>query len=89
MIGLEVAERIAYYAVASNLVMYLAEELQEGLEDAVTHVNYWAGAVFLTPLLGGFIADTFLGRYWTALGGSAIHLLVRSLFLHSLMCLTS
>ena len=27
----------------------------------------WQGVCYVTPLLGGYIADTYLGRYYTIL----------------------
>ncbi|CAN6323780.1 unnamed protein product [Urochloa humidicola] len=71
----EVFERVAYYGVASNLVMYLTERLHQGTVEAANNVTNWSGAVFLTPLLGAFVADAYLGRYWTFVAGSAVYLM--------------
>ncbi|GJM84773.1 hypothetical protein PR202_ga00477 [Eleusine coracana subsp. coracana] len=71
----EVFERMAYYGVASNLVMYLTTKLHQGTVDAANNVTNWAGTVFLTPLIGAFIADAYLGRYWTFVAGSAVYLM--------------
>ncbi|CAN6299132.1 unnamed protein product [Urochloa humidicola] len=71
----EVFERMAYYGVASNLVMYLTERLHQGTVEAANNVTNWAGAVFLTPLVGAFVADAYLGRYWTFVAGSAVYLM--------------
>ncbi|CAL4942256.1 unnamed protein product [Urochloa decumbens] len=71
----EVFERMAYYGVASNLVMYLTERLHQGTVEAANNVTNWSGAVFLTPLIGAFVADAYLGRYWTFVAGSAVYLM--------------
>ncbi|KAJ7229736.1 hypothetical protein O6H91_Y459100 [Diphasiastrum complanatum] len=63
--GCEVYERIAVYAISSNLVTYLTTELHEDISESANNVNNWIGTTFLTPLLGAFLAETFLGRYWT------------------------
>jgi dipeptide/tripeptide permease len=67
---------MAYYGVASNLVMYLTTRLHQGTVDAANNVTNWAGTVFLAPLVGAFVADAYLGRYWTFVAGSAVYLLV-------------
>ncbi|XP_062201001.1 protein NRT1/ PTR FAMILY 5.2-like [Phragmites australis] len=70
----ELFERMAYYGVAANLVMYLTERLHQGTVEAANNVTNWSGTVFLTPLLGAFVADAYLGRYWTFVAGSAVYL---------------
>nr|CAB3499423.1 unnamed protein product [Digitaria exilis] len=71
----ELFERMAYYGVASNLVMYLTERLHQGTVEAANNVTNWSGTVFLTPLIGAFVADAYLGRYWTFVAGSAVYLM--------------
>ena len=77
----ELFERMAYYGVASNLVMYLTERLHQGTVEAANNVTNWSGTVFLTPLLGAYVADAYLGRYWTFVIGSAIYFMVLLLLL--------
>ncbi|CAI9759116.1 unnamed protein product [Fraxinus pennsylvanica] len=74
IVGYEIFERMAYYGIASNLVIYLTQKLHEGTVTSSNNVTNWVGTVWLTPLLGAYIADTFLGRYWTFLVASAIYL---------------
>ena len=63
----EFCERLAYYGFAGSLVLFFQTQL--GFSNAVADVqySYWAGACYVTPLLGGYIADTYLGRYKTIL----------------------
>ncbi|KAM3705603.1 hypothetical protein ACJW31_03G092700 [Castanea mollissima] len=56
---------MAYYAISSNLVNYLTDKLNEANVSAARNVNTWQGTAYFIPLISGFIADTFLGRYWT------------------------
>nr|CAB3502083.1 unnamed protein product [Digitaria exilis] len=69
----ELFERMAYYGIASNLIIYLTDKLHQGTVEASNNVTNWSGAVFLTPLLGAYVADAYLGRYWTFVVGSAIY----------------
>ncbi|KAJ6422383.1 hypothetical protein OIU84_027358 [Salix udensis] len=71
--GYEAFERMAFYGVASNLVNYLTTQLHEETVASVRNVNNWSGAVWITPILGAYIADTYLGRYWTFTVSSLIY----------------
>ena len=75
-VGYEVFESMAYYGIASNLVLYLANKLHEGTVKSSNNVTNWVGTMWLMPLLGAYIADTHLGRYWTFIISSGIYLLV-------------
>lgn len=79
LVGYEAFERMAFYGIQSNLVVYLTTELREGTVSSVTNVNNWSGAVWITPILGAYIADAFLGRFWTFTIASAIYVLGMSL----------
>ncbi|XP_004292229.1 PREDICTED: peptide transporter PTR3-A-like [Fragaria vesca subsp. vesca] len=79
IVGYEVFERMAYYGIASNLVVYLTTKLHEGTVTSSNNVTNWVGTVWMTPLLGAYIADAHLGRYWTFVIASAIYLVGMSL----------
>ncbi|KAF5176813.1 NRT1/ PTR FAMILY 5.2 [Thalictrum thalictroides] len=70
----EVFERMAYYGISSNLVLYLTTKLHQGTVASANNVTNWVGTVWLTPILGAYVADAHLGRYWTFLIASAIYL---------------
>lgn len=67
---------MAYYGIASNLVIYLTKKLHEGTVESSNNVTNWIGTVWMTPLIGAYIADSYLGRYWTFMIASAIYLVV-------------
>ncbi|KAK7245334.1 hypothetical protein RIF29_40174 [Crotalaria pallida] len=75
IVGYEVFERMAYYGIASNLVLYLTNRLHEGTVESSNNVSNWVGSVWMMPLVGAYIADAFLGRYWTFVIASSIYLL--------------
>ncbi|KAK8954525.1 Peptide transporter PTR3-A [Platanthera zijinensis] len=70
----EVFERLAYFGVAPNLVLYLTNKLHQGTVKASNNVTNWYGTIQMTPILGAYIADAHLGRYWTFIFSSAIYL---------------
>ncbi|KAK8941382.1 Peptide transporter PTR3-B [Platanthera zijinensis] len=68
-------ERLAYYGVALNLVLYLTNKLHQGTVKASNNVTNWFGTIMISPILGAYIADAHLGRYWTFIISSTIYLL--------------
>lgn len=74
---------MAYYGIASNLIVYLTKRLHEGTVTSSNNVTNWVGTVWMTPIIGAFIADAYLGRYWTFITASGIYLLVLVYYLKS------
>ncbi|OWM65048.1 hypothetical protein CDL15_Pgr028766 [Punica granatum] len=73
LVGYEAFERMAFYGIASNLVNYLTTQLHEDTVSSVRNVNNWSGAVWITPIVGAYIADAYLGRFWTFTISSLIY----------------
>ncbi|XVF52646.1 hypothetical protein PTKIN_Ptkin05aG0035200 [Pterospermum kingtungense] len=65
ILGVEACERLTTLGIAVNLVTYLTETMHLGNATSATTVTNFLGTSFMLCLLGGFIADTFLGRYLT------------------------
>lgn len=64
MLGIEIGERLVFYGIFVNLVIYLIYVLYEGIEKLVINVNNWMGMIFFVFFLGVFFVDVFWGRFW-------------------------
>ncbi|KAG6593824.1 Protein NRT1/ PTR FAMILY 5.2, partial [Cucurbita argyrosperma subsp. sororia] len=71
----EVFERMAFYGISSNLMIYLTVRLQQGIVTASNNVTNWVGVVWMTPVLGAYIADAYLGRFCTFIAASIVYLM--------------
>ncbi|XP_058109401.1 protein NRT1/ PTR FAMILY 5.6-like [Magnolia sinica] len=75
IIAIEFSERLSYFGIATNLIIYLTKILHQDLKTAAKNVNYWAGVTTMMPLIGGFLADAYLGRFSAVLISSIIYLM--------------
>lgn len=78
--ALEFSERLSYFGIATNLILYLTEILHQDTKTAAKNVNYWAGVTTTVPLIGGFLADAYIGNYPMVLISSIIYLMVIPIF---------
>ncbi|PSS04065.1 Protein NRT1/ PTR FAMILY 6.3 like [Actinidia chinensis var. chinensis] len=65
ILGVEACERLTTLGIAVNLVPYLTGTMHLGNAASANTVTNFLGTSFMLCLLGGFVADTFLGRYLT------------------------
>ncbi|XP_050213007.1 protein NRT1/ PTR FAMILY 5.7-like [Mercurialis annua] len=75
IIAIEFSERLSYFGIATSLIIYLTKVIHQDVKTAAKNVNYWSGLTTSMPLLGGFLADAYLGRFITVLLSSIIYLL--------------
>jgi POT family proton-dependent oligopeptide transporter len=67
----EMWERFNFYGMRTLLALFLAEALLMGQETASIIYGGYLGLCYLTPMLGGYISDKYLGnRNCILLGGS-------------------
>ncbi|KAM0949352.1 putative proton-dependent oligopeptide transporter family, MFS transporter superfamily [Dioscorea sansibarensis] len=74
VITYEVFERMAFYAIQSNLVLYLTNKMHQGTVTSANNVTNWVGTIWMTPVIGAYVADAYLGRYFTFIIASVIYL---------------
>ncbi|KAK7305803.1 hypothetical protein VNO77_43715 [Canavalia gladiata] len=79
VLTIEFSERVTYFGIAGNLISYLTKVMHEDLKTAAKNVNYWTGTTTLMPLIGGFIADAYTGRFPMILFSSLVYLMGLSL----------
>ncbi|PRQ44729.1 putative peptide-transporting ATPase [Rosa chinensis] len=60
ILGNECCDRLAYYGMSSNLVIYFKQHLHQSSAKAAKSNSNWSGTCYLTPLLGAFLADAYL-----------------------------
>ncbi|KAB1219318.1 Protein NRT1/ PTR FAMILY 5.3 [Morella rubra] len=70
----EIFERMAYYGISSNLILYLTKKLHQGAVTSSNNITNWVGTIWMTPILGAYVADAHLGRYWTFIVASVIYM---------------
>ncbi|CAM9506803.1 unnamed protein product [Chrysoparadoxa australica] len=73
IIATEFCERLAYYGLDGSLVLLFSSHLGMTNAQADSTFALWSGACYVTPLLGGWLADSYMGRYAAILTFSAIY----------------
>jgi proton-dependent oligopeptide transporter, POT family len=71
----EFSERCSYYGMKTILPVYLTGVLHFTDTRGSAIMNFFKMAVYLLPLLGGYLADRFFGKYWTIVGFSVPYVL--------------
>ncbi|GMH23060.1 hypothetical protein Nepgr_024903 [Nepenthes gracilis] len=75
IIAIDFCERMSYFALATSLIIYLTKVIKQDLKTAAKSVNDWQCVTTLMPLLGGFLADAYLGRFSTVFLSSIVYLM--------------
>jgi POT family proton-dependent oligopeptide transporter len=72
LFGAEMWERFSYYGMRALLVLYLVEQHGWQPEQSSVVYKWYTSLVYLTPLIGGFLADQFLGLRASIVVGGAL-----------------
>jgi POT family proton-dependent oligopeptide transporter len=57
----EMWERFSFYGISAIIVLYMTKELRMSDKEAYLAIGAYTAFSFMTPILGGFIADKVLG----------------------------
>lgn len=77
LFGTELWERFSYYAMRAILVLYLTDTTLNGglgwtTKEALDLYGIYTGLVYITPMLGGWLADNYLGQRRSIMIGGAL-----------------
>jgi len=67
----EMAERFSYYGMRALFTLYMVSALFS-MEDASEIYGTYTGLVYLTPLIGGYVADRFWGNRRSIIVGGLV-----------------
>eukprot|EP00878_Enallax_costatus_P032004 GHUV01035089.1.p1 GENE.GHUV01035089.1~~GHUV01035089.1.p1 ORF type:complete len:302 (+),score=57.47 GHUV01035089.1:596-1501(+) len=73
ILGNELCERLAYYGLQTNMGLYLKKVLGYPADTASQLLQVWKATAYLAPLLGAYLADAVMGRFWVILLFSSIY----------------
>ncbi|BAS75460.1 Os01g0872300 [Oryza sativa Japonica Group] len=68
-------ERVGFYGVQGNLMMYLTGLMGMSMAAAAAADNAWGGTVMVLTLVGALAADSHLGRYRAVVAAGVLYLL--------------
>lgn len=66
----ESLEKVASYGLLPNMIMYLMTDYKMSLARGTNLLFFWSAATNFMPIVGAFVADSFLGRFLTIGFGS-------------------
>ena len=58
----EMWERFSFYGMRALIVLYMVQILMYSTQKAGTIYGLYTGFVYLTPLIGGYLADRYIGQ---------------------------
>ncbi|KAG8230864.1 hypothetical protein J437_LFUL011505, partial [Ladona fulva] len=72
-------ERLAFYALVTNLLVFLTKGRPDydswSTDQAITAVLVFVGLSYFSALLGGWLSDALLGRFWAIFAGFSAYIL--------------
>ncbi|KAF4682612.1 hypothetical protein FOZ62_024853, partial [Perkinsus olseni] len=71
----ELCERLAFFGLHPNLQFFLKDFLQYDDAQADSYISIFNVLLYVSPLLGGILADTLTGVYYAILGFSVLYML--------------
>jgi len=68
----EMWERFSYYGMRALLITYMVNYFKWTQSDASSVYKWYTTLVYVTPILGGFMADRYLGNTWAVIIGAGL-----------------
>lgn len=68
----EMWERFSYYGMRALLMLYMVQALQMRTQEAGRIYGLYTASVYLTPLVGGYLADRALGAHRAVIWGAGL-----------------
>ena len=68
--------------MSTNLVNFMKNQMGMANAVAANNVTNWSGTCYITPLIGAFLADAYLGRFWTIASFMVIYIIVSPSITH-------
>ncbi|KAJ0586521.1 putative proton-dependent oligopeptide transporter family, PTR2 family proton/oligopeptide symporter [Helianthus annuus] len=68
-------EKVASYGLLPNMIIYLLVDYHMSFTKGTNIILIWSAATNFLPIVGAFLADSFLGRFLTIFLGSIISLM--------------
>src|SRR5262249_27396128 len=68
----EMWERFSYYGMRALLILYMVNYFKWSQKDASTIYKVYTSFVYVTPILGGFLADRYLGNRGAVIIGAVL-----------------
>src|SRR5579884_4156352 len=68
----EMWERFSYYGMRALLMLYMVNYFRWSQENSSAVYKWYTSLVYLTPLIGGYLADRVLGNKWAVIIGASL-----------------
>jgi len=69
----ELCERFSYYGLRAILAKFLQEQLLYNENDSASISLFFSSLCYFTPLIGGYVSDSYFGKYRTIVGFSIVY----------------
>lgn len=68
----EMWERFSYYGMRALLMTYMVTYFRWSQDEASSIYKWYTSLVYVTPIIGGFLADRYLGNRWAVIIGAIL-----------------
>lgn len=78
-------EKVASYGLLPNMIFYLMDGYHFEAANGASMLSIWSSISNFLAIVGAFLADSYMGRFWVILLGSFSSLLVSILLLFTFL----